>query len=54
MTSGCCDLDRAAIAGLESFASGSKMPQWVEKEEILQMAWRVGRRQAEDKARNRK
>ncbi|OIQ63163.1 hypothetical protein GALL_552960 [mine drainage metagenome] len=46
------ELDKAAQAGFEAYATGKRMPAWVLKEQILADAWSVGRRQAEDKARS--
>lgn len=45
------DIDRAAQAGFDSFASGKRMPAWVLKDQVLADAWSVGRRQAADRAR---
>lgn len=50
----CYDIDRAATAGYESFATGATMPRWVASDAMLVMAWNVGRRQAADKAASRK
>ena len=47
------DIDRAATAGYQSFSTGAKMPRWVANDELLAMAWDIGRRQAADNAANR-
>lgn len=47
------DVDRAAIAGFDSFATGKRMPSWVLKDQMLTDAWNIGRRQAADRAGSR-
>lgn len=44
------EIDRAALAGFESYSTGVKMPRWVVCDELLVSAWRCGHRQAVDKA----
>ena len=44
------ELDRAAFAGFDAFATGARMPAWVLAEEILTSASHCGHRQAADKA----
>lgn len=47
------DVDRAAVAGFDSFATGKRMPSWVLKDQLLIDAWNIGRRQAADRAGSR-
>lgn len=47
-------IDRAARAGFDTHQSGSPMPSWVVKDQLLVDAWSAGRRQAADKARTPK
>lgn len=44
------DIDRAAQAGFDSYASGARMPGWVSKDQLFIDAWNLGRRQAADRA----
>ena len=45
------EIDRAAQAGFDAYASGKSMPSWVLGDDLLENAWSCGRRQAADKAR---
>jgi len=47
------DVDRAAVAGFDSFATGKRMPSWVLKDQMLTDAWNIGRRQAAERAGSR-
>lgn len=44
-------IDDAALQGLESHATGAPMPGWIRDDDLLACAWRAGRTQAADKAR---
>lgn len=44
------NIDRAAHAGFDAFASGTRMPGWVTKDQVLMDAWNAGKRQAADRA----
>ncbi len=44
-------IDRAAQAGFDAFHSGSRMPAWVLKDQMLADAWSLGRRKADEKSK---
>lgn len=43
------DVDRAAQAGFDAYATGTRMPSWVLGDSLLESAWSCGRRQAADR-----
>ncbi len=44
------EIDRAAQAGFDAYATGNRMPAWVLTDQMLADAWSIGRRQAADRA----
>lgn len=47
-------IDRAAIDGYAAYASGASMPAKYAADDMLASSWRIGRRQAEERAATEK